>query len=116
MNMFLGDVKLLLFRKPNARSDEMAVMPSAKLYVPPADELFNTPAPVVPAAAVVSVVPLTHVVALDTLKPLGKVAVALVPIPSKFWVTGVPIVLIVTCALAVGCKRATKEHEIKTAF
>src|SRR6516225_9560627 len=53
-------------------------------------------APVVPAAWVVACVPDAQ--SGPILKPLGSVAVALVPMPSKFSVTAVPVVLIEICA------------------
>ena len=85
----LGEVKDPLFRKPRARSVAEAVMPLAKLYVPPEDELERTPVPVVPAARVVAVVPLDQ--SAPILKPVGSVAVAPVPMPSKFSVNAVPV-------------------------
>lgn len=84
--MLRGEIKPLELRKPSARSVELAVMPLAKLYAPPAEEPVSAPVPVVPAACVVAVVPAEYSVPFDTLNPVGRVAVALLPMPSKFWV------------------------------
>ena len=91
-----------LLRKPRARSVEEAVTPLAKLYVPPEEEPLRTPVPVVPAARVVAVVPAAQSDVVPTLKPVGSVAVALVPMPSKFSGIAVPVEVMLNWAYISG--------------
>jgi hypothetical protein len=63
----------------------------------------STPVPVVPAACVVAAAADEYVVVGDAatesvLQPVGNVAVAEFPIPSKFSVKAVPIVVILDTA------------------
>jgi hypothetical protein len=91
-----GEVKDPEFRKPRARSVEAAVTPSAKLYTPPEEEPVRTPVPVVPADRVVVSTPVAQSVpfTFPVLKPVGSLAVALLPMPLKFSVIAVPVALI----------------------
>ena len=100
-----GLVKPLDESQPTALSVEVAVTPFAKLYEPPDELLVSTPVPVVPAACVVAVAADEYTVVAvpeSVLQPVGNVAVAELPMPSKFSVKAVPIVVILdTAALAL---------------
>jgi hypothetical protein len=87
--------------QPTALSVEVAVTPFAKLYDPPDEVPLSTPAPVVPAACVVAVAADENTgvgAAESVLQPVGNVAVAEFPIPSKFSVKAAPIVVILDTA------------------
>jgi tRNA G37 N-methylase Trm5 len=70
--------------------------------MPPVEVPVSTPVPLVPAASVVAVLASEKVVAvlLPILKPEGSEAVAELPIPSKFSVVGVTVLVTLTCPSA----------------
>lgn len=89
-----GEVKLLLVRKPRARSVELVMAPAAMLYAPPAELAANTPVPLVPAALPTELAPLFQsavAAPATTRKPAGRLEVAVafevVPMELKSWVT-----------------------------
>lgn len=78
-----------------ARSVELAVTPLAQLTELPPDEPVTAPVLVEPYAAPVAVCSEAQSVEFDEvpiLQPVGRVAVALVPM-VKFWVTATSIVV-----------------------
>jgi hypothetical protein len=96
-----GVPKLPELRKPRERSVEEAVTPLAKLYTPPEELLERMPVPLVPADLWVVSTPAaqSNPVTFPVLKPVGSVAVALVPMPSKFWGNAVPVDVMMIWAL-----------------
>jgi hypothetical protein len=86
-------------KNPSDRSVELAVIPLPQFITPPVDVPVTMPIPVVPYASVVAVVPVDQLAEVFTLKPVGRVAVPELPIPSKLCRTGVFTAFILCCPI-----------------
>jgi len=82
--MVRGEVNEPVVKNPSERSVDVAVIPLAQLIAPPEDVPLTTPVPVVPYAKVVTVVAVLKLRVVFSPNPVGRLAVPLLPIPSKF--------------------------------